>query len=754
MNRLTRLLALSLCLLPARPIVAAETEALYGFTPASSKIQRDWEAKFKAIPDPQIMRESMKRLSARPHHVGSPYDKENAEWILGQFKSWGLDAHIETFQVLFPTPKERVVELVGPTHFTAALAEPAVANDPTSNQQSEQLPTYNAYSIDGDVTAPLVYVNFGIPKDYETLERLGISVKGVIVIARYGNSWRGIKPKVAAEHGAVGCIIYSDPHEDGYAVDDVFPKGPMRNESGAQRGSVADIPLYPGDPLTPGVGATADAKRLPIKDAPTLTKIPVLPISYADAKPLLEALEGRAAPEEFRGGLPITYHIGPGPAKVHLKVQANWDIKTIYDVIAKIPGAVSPDQWVIRGNHHDAWVNGAQDPISGQVSLLEEARGMSELVKQGWKPARTIIFCAWDGEEPGLLGSTEWAELHGKELTQHAAIYVNSDSNARGYLRAEGSHCLESALNAVARDITDPEKNVSVWKRNQARLLTSENAEAKKEARSRSDQRIAPLGSGSDYSVFIDHLGVPSIDLGYSGEDPGGIYHSVYDDFFWYTHFCDTEFVYGRALAQTAGLMVMRFADADVLPYEFTNFADTMHKYAAEVKKLLADKQDAVRDLNQSIDQGLFDLVSDPRRPIGAPPREVIPLFINFAPLDNALAALDAGAAHYGKAAKAFGNQSSAPGALAELNGHLIQAERSLISAEGLPRRPWFKHLIYAPGFYTGYGAKTLPGIREGIEQKRYEEAEAEVTRVARVVGIYAEALERAAKELESIVPR
>src|SRR5436190_1056577 len=455
--------------------IASDELPLDGFSVANAPAERDWESKFRALPSAQNQRDYMQHLSARPHHVGSAYDKENAEWILARFKEWGWDAHIEDFDVLFPTPKRRLLELLAPIHYSAKLQEPPIAADPTSNQQSEQLPTYNAYSIDGDVTAPLVYVNYGLPKDYEALDRLGVSVKGAIVIARYGNSWRGIKPKVAAEHGAIGCIIYSDPHDDGYFEDDVFPEGPMRNENGVQRGSVLDMPIYPGDPLTPGVGAKGNVKRLTVKEAATITKIPVLPISYGDARPLLAALKGRMGPPEFRGGLNIPYHVGPGPAQVHLKLQFNWDIKPVYDVIAKIPGVESPDQWVVRGNHHDGWVNGAEDPISGQIALLEEARGLGELLKQGWKPKRTIIYCAWDGEEPMLLGSTEWAEYHGDELKQHAAIYINSDGNSRGYLEVEGSHSLEKFVNGVARDITDPEKNISVWKRSQARRLQSEN---------------------------------------------------------------------------------------------------------------------------------------------------------------------------------------------------------------------------------------------------------------------------------------
>ena len=742
-----------LCLIALLPLSAAspEDDTIYGFTAASSHAERDVENKFRTIPDPKNLRDYMQRLSARPHHVGSPYDKQNAEWILSQFKSWGLDAQIETFDVLFPTPKERVLELTEPTHYTAKLQEPAVSVDPTSNQQSEQLPSYNAYSINGDVTGRLVYVNYGLPRDYEELDRLGVSVKGAIVIARYGNSWRGIKPKVAAEHGAIGCIIYSDPRDDGYFQDDVFPDGPMRNENGVQRGSVMDMPTYPGDPTTPGVGSKGDVKRLALKDITTLTKIPTLPISYGDAKPLLSALKGPVAPESFRGALPITYHVGPGPAKVHLKVAFNWDIKPVYDIIAKIPGSEAPDQWVIRGNHHDGWVNGAEDPISGQVALLEEARGLSELLKQGWKPKRTIIYCAWDGEEPMLLGSTEWAEYHADELKQHAAIYINTDGNGRGFLQVEGSHSLEKFVNSVSRDITDPEKKISVWKRQQAARLTQGRMdgrpEDRKDARTRPDLRIGPLGSGSDYTAFVDHLGIASINAGFGGEDDGGIYHSVYDDFYWFTHFADKDFVYGQALAQTIGTMVIRFADADVLPYDYSDFADTIHKYSDELKTLLKNKQEQVRDRNQDIDDGMYSATSDPRRPTVAPPKEEVPPFLNFAPLDNAQNALDRSAQRYSKAMKAF--TASSGSASPALNAKLLQIERKLSNPDGLPRRSWYQNLIYAPGFYTGYGSKTLPGVREGIEEKHYQEADKEIIRVAQALQDYAAAIDSAADDLE-----
>jgi N-acetylated-alpha-linked acidic dipeptidase len=733
---------------------------LVGYSPQGSQSEREWEAKFRAIPDPANLREYMRRLSARPHHVGSAYDKDNAEWILAHFKEWELDAHIEQFDVLFPTPKVRVLEMLAPTKFTAKLEEPAVAVDPTSNQKSEQLPTYNAYSIDGDVTAPLVFVNYGLPEDYEKLDRLGVSVKGAIVIAKYLHSWRGIKPKVAAEHGAIGCLIYSEPQDDGYTVDNVFPLGPMRPPDGVQRGSVMDFASNsPGDPLTPGVGATLGAKRLALKDAKSLTKIPVLPISYGDAQPLLAALAGPMAPEEWRGSLPISYHVGPGPAQVHLKVAFNWDIKPVYDVIAKIPGSVAPDEWVIRGNHHDGWVNGAEDPISAQVALLEEARAMSILLKQGWKPRRTIIYCAWDGEEPMLLGSTEWVETHADELREHAAVYINTDGNDRGPLTMGGSHSLEQFINGVARDIDDPETKMTVWQRAQLSKIdeakTKSDADPKelrKELRQRADLRIDALGSGTDFTAFLDHIGVATLDLAYGGEDDGGIYHSIYDDFYWYTHFSDTDFVYGRALAQTVGTAVIRLADAEVLPFDFVDFADTVETYMKNLQKLLADKQEEVRERNQELDEGLFKATFDPRRPRVAPTREDVPPHLNFAPMQNAVDSLKQSAKHYQQAllqAQARLGDDSVAAKLGTLNKELIETERKLTNADGLPRRPWYKHLLYAPGVYSGYGAKTVPGVREGIELKKYAEADAEIVRVSKALEDEANLIDSAARELE-----
>lgn len=694
----------------------------------------NWETRFRAIPDTANLRAYMKHLSARPHHLGSAYDKQNAEWILAKFKEWGLDAKIESFEVLFPTPRERLVELLEPTQFKATLKEPALPDDPTSVQQDEQLPTYNAYSADGDVTAELVFVNYGVPADYEHLERLGISVAGKIVIAKYGGSWRGIKPKVAAEHGAVGCLIYSDPRGDGYYQGDVYPEGAWRSSTGVQRGSVMDMPLYPGDPLTPGVGATKDAKRLAQKDVKTFTAIPVLPLSHADAKPLLAALKGPVAPKSWRGALPLTYHIGPGPAKVHLKVQADWNMKTVYDVIGKIPGSEYPDEWIIRGNHHDAWVNGAQDPTSGMVALMEEARAMTTLVKRGWKPKRTLIYCAWDGEEEGLLGSTEWAETHAEELRQKAVLYINTDSNGRGFVNLSGSHILENFINDVIRDIDDPETDFSVWKRRQLRnIANAASTEQRKTLRQRKDLRIRALGSGSDYTVFLDHLGIPSLNVSYFGEGGGGVYHSIYDSFYWYTHFADTDFVYGRALAQTTGTAVIRFAEADILPYDFANFAETISRYVDDLQKLAEKMRADIEETNRQLDEGVFTATADPKGDgIQPPEKETPPPFFNFSPLKNAVNTLKQTADDYAKALDKF--KKSGKAMPAGFNKKLLRAEQKLTLNKGLPNRPWFKHQIYAPGFYTGYGVKTLPAVREAIEQKEWEQVDQNIEKVAIVL--------------------
>ncbi len=732
------------CLSSAAP---PDEKPLLGFGEASAPAQRALEAKLDGLVSTDNLRDWMKRLAARPHHLGSAYDKENAEFIAARFRDWGYETAIETFEVLFPTPKTRILEMTAPTTFKASLAEAPLAEDATSGQTDEQLPVYNAYSIDGDVSGELVYVNYGVPKDYEELERRGIDVKGKIVIARYYGSWRGIKPKVAAEHGAVGCIIFSDPHEDGFFQGDVYPKGAYRNGRGAQRGSVMDMPLYPGDPLTPGVGATPDAKRLPLKDAPTLTRIPVLPISYDDALPLLQKLEGPVVPEAWRGSLPVTYHFGPGPAKVHLQLEFNWKQVPTYNVIARMPGAERPEQWVIRGNHHDAWVNGASDPVSGMIALMEEARAVGELAKAGWRPKRTIVYCAWDGEEEGLLGSTEWGEAHEAELKEHAVAYVNSDGNGRGFLHVSGSHPLEKLVNQAARDVLDPQKKVSVAERARSLRLTRGSPEEQKETRDREDLRIGALGSGSDYTVFIDHLGIASLDVGFGGEGGGGEYHSIFDSIDHYFRFGDPGFPYGAALVKTAGRIVLRLADADLLPFDFTGSADAVGVYAKEVMKLADDQREETDRKNRLIREGRFEQAADPREPFVAPrAHEPVP-HLNFAPLQNAVDRLKRAAQDYDQARRRLekSGKPPAPEAARKVDDVVLRTERALAVPEGLPRRPWFRHAVYAPGFYTGYGVKTLPGIREALEERKWDEASAQVEVAAAALGRYAAEIDRAA---------
>jgi N-acetylated-alpha-linked acidic dipeptidase len=719
---------------------------LLGFSNDHASQQRALEARFDSHLDAANLREWLKRLSAHPHHVGSPYDKNNAEFMAGLFRSWGFQTEIEQFKVLFPTPKTRLLEMVAPARFKASLSEPPLAADSTSGQTAEQLPPYNAYSIDGDVTGDLVYVNYGVPKDYEELDRRGIDVKGKIAIARYGGSWRGIKPKVAAEHGAVGCIIFSDPSGDGYSQGDAYPKGGWRSDRSVQRGSVADMPTYSGDPLTPGVGATESARRLDLKDATTLTKIPVLPISYGDALPLLKAMAGPIAPEAWRGGLPIPYRLGPGPARVHLKVEFNWTMAPLYDVIARIPGAERPDEWVIRGNHHDAWVNGASDPLSGMVAELAEARALGELVKGGWKPKRTIIYAAWDGEEPGLLGSTEWAETHAEELRQHAAVYINSDSNSRGFFDAGGSHQLETFVNQVVRDVTDPEKGISVADRALASTILFGSPDQAQEARTTKALRLQPLGSGSDFTPFLQHLGIAALNIGYGGEEEYGQYHSIYDSFDHFVRFVDPTFAYGVALAKTGGRMVMRMADADVLPFDFDLFTTAVGRYADEVQKLAGTLRKETEDRNLGLDDKLYQAVDDPTQTWVTPKRlDPVP-FLDFSPLENAVAALKQSAAAYSKAIAAATAEGKEPPPEVQprLDDILMKSERALTTTAGLPRRPWYVHQIYAPGYYTGYGVKTLPAVREAIEQRQWREAEQQMSVVAGAIESFAKELDRA----------
>ena len=600
---------------------------LFGFTADESGAQESVEQRFDSDLNPADLSAWMKNLSSEANQVGSPHDKANAEFVRDQLKKWGWDAQIEVFYPLYPTLKEHTLELVAPTKFVASLKEPPVAGDETSSRTDGMGP-YNVYGADGDVTGDLVYVNYGMPDDYKDLARRGVDVKGKVVITRYGEGWRGLKPKLAQEHGAIACIIYSDPQGDGYAQGDVYPKGGWRPADGVQRGSVADMPLYSGDPLTPGVGATKNAKRLPISEAKALMKIPVIPISYSDAQPLLAALAGPVAPNAWRGALPITYHIGPGPAKVHLAISSDWGQKPVYDVIARIPGSQNPDEWIVRGNHRDGWVFGAWDPLSGHVDMMAEAKAIGALLKTGWRPKRTLVFASWDGEEPGLLGSTEWAETHAEELQHKAVLYLNSDINSRGFLEVGGSHSLQHLVNDVAAGVKDPETGATSQARLRAKTLVDgyekgASEQEKKDATMAAaggDLVIEALGSGSDFTPFLQHLGITSLSIQYGGEsDQAGVYHSKYDSFDHYVRFGDPGFVYGIAEAETVGHVILRVADADVLPLQFAGFAQAVDGYVGELHQLTDQKRKAAQELGKLLDQNAFTLASDPTRPVLAP---------------------------------------------------------------------------------------------------------------------------------------
>lgn len=698
----------------------AQAPGLRGFPDDAVAAQRQREEQFRKVPDSARLKEYMEAIAGEPHVAGQPSSKRVADYALAKFKSWGLDAQIEEFEAMMPWPLETSVELVAPEKYALKIKEPVLPEDPDSGDQT---PLYNAYSGDGDVTGDVVYVNYGMPADFEKLKELGISVKGKIVLARYGGGWRGIKPKVAYENGAIGCLIYSDPKDDGYFAGDVYPAGPYRPEFGAQRGSVMDMPVHAGDPLTPGWGSEAGGRKNRREDAVTILKIPVLPVSYGDALPILKQLKGPVAPTEWRGALPITYHIGPGPAKLHMKLAFDWKNRPLHDVIVTIPGTTRPDEWIIFGNHHDAWVSGADDPTSGAVALMETARGLSEMLKSGWRPSRTIKLALWDGEEWGLLGSTEWAEKHDAELKQKAVVYINSDGTGKGWLNAGGSHGLQQFLGEVAKDVMDPRTGKPVFEEARRRAVLGEPEADRKAAEADPSLRIAPLGSGSDFTPFLQHLTLSALSVGFGGESPGGVYHSAYDTLKWYQTYSDTDYSYGRTLSQITGTLLMRLADAPVLPFQFSDTADTLMRYVVELEKLAETKKDSNVDMT---------------------------------PVRNAVEALRKAGVTYEKAYSSLGKVPAATiggrKELQALNKLLQSSEQKLGNSDGLPRRDWFKHEIYAPGFYTGYGVKTMPQIREGLEEGRYTEAQGGVRTVSAAVKALAAQVDQAAQALQQVV--
>src|SRR5579883_56879 len=671
----------------------AQLSNIRGFPASAQPAERRLEQQAQSAASAAHIRAYWENMASEPHQAGSPRSRSVALYIAGLLREWGLDASVERFEALMPYPTVRQVEMIAPRRFTAALREPPVAEDPNSSDP-HQLPTFNAYAASGDVTGEVVYANFGLPADYDWLDKHGISVKGKIVLTRYGKSWRGIKPKVAAEHGAIACLIYSDPHEDGYFEDDTYPKGPMRPDDGVQRGSVLDMPLYPGDPLSPGWASEKGARKLYRSEAKSLMTIPVLPLSYADAAPILEELTGPVVPRDWRGALAITYHAGPGASVVHIKTDYDWTTKPLFDVIATIPGSEEPDRWVLAGNHHDAWVNGADDPVSGSAALLETARSLAALKKQGWQPRRTIKICFWDGEEFGLLGSTEWAEKHQSELREKAVAYLNSDSTAKGWIHISGSHTLESFAAEVASSIQQPGTNQTLLEAAVHHPPSADTDDEPAAGKGEKPFSIGTLGAGSDYVAFLDFLGIASMNEGFGGQTKSGIYHSVYDSIYWYEHFSDGTFADGEALSRFTATALLRLANAPVLPFEFTRFATTVEGYVSEIDK--EAQQNNVR--------------------------------VNLSPLQHELDTLKENGTRFNNELEAALSKDTLDATrLAKLNDTLLRTERVLTRSEGLPNRSWYKHQIYAPGFYTGYGVKTIPGVREAVDSRNAPLARREV---------------------------
>ncbi|WP_434027205.1 transferrin receptor-like dimerization domain-containing protein [[Pseudomonas] boreopolis] len=750
MTPVPRALLLALSLVPV--LAAAQPAPLPGYDAPSADAQRALETRFDALVKQADYAGWLKRWSSRPNQVGAPHNLENARDLQARFEEYGWDARIETFEVLWPSPKSSSLELLGARPYKARLKEPSLPGDATSTQTEDVLPPYVIYAGNGEVAGDLVYVNYGIAEDYEALARNGVDVRGKIVIARYGKGWRGLKPRLAQEHGAIGAIIYSDPRDDGFFQNLAYPDGPARNQWSVQRGSVANFAIYPGDPLTPGVGATAGAKRLKVEEAGSVLKIPTLPISWGDAQPLLAALRGPVAPEDWRGALPITYRIGgDGSAQVRLKVDAEWGRKTIYNVIATLRGSEYPDQWVVRGNHRDAWVFGASDPLSGTTALLAEAQAIGELARQGQRPKRTLVYASWDGEEAGLLGSTEWAEQHADELRRKAVLYVNSDGNGRGFLNAGGSHALQRLVNGVAADLRDPDSGVSVLERQRARARLDALApgakpaqkDTGKKAAAGEDLPIKALGSGSDYSPFLQHLGLATLDLGYGGQGDGrGVYHSLYDSYDYFSRYIDPKFEYLPLLAQTAGRAVLRVANAPVLPQRPGDFADAVDGWVKELKQQADGDRESTRVQAELVRTGAYRAVDDPNRPLQAPaPKADVPA-IDFSPLEQAVARLQASGKRYDKALAERGAALDAA-TRGKLNASLQRLDQTLLAEEGLPGRPWYRNLIYAPGLATGYEVKTLPGVREALEDRRWDDLRRYIGRTAAVLDAYRAEVER-----------
>jgi N-acetylated-alpha-linked acidic dipeptidase len=693
MNRSVRrscsvaILCSGVLLMGAMTRVAREQATIRGFASARVAEEQALEQKLRTIPDPAHAESNLRHLTSEPHLAGTDASKRVAEWLRSQYESYGFDAKIVSYNVWLAQPKEVRLELTAPQKQTLATPEEPIHEDKDTFDKRAVM-AFNAYVPSADVTAPVVYVNYGTQEDYRVLDSMGISVAGKIVLTRYGKCYRGIKTKLAEEHKAVGVIIYSDPEDDGYDAGDMFPRGPWRPMSGIQRGSVEYTQIYPGDPLTPGVAATPDAKRLAPADAKNLSRIPTLPINPQDGAAILSKLDGPHVPRPWQGGLPFTYHVGAGAATAHIKLVMDYAQRSIYDVIAKLHGS-SDDEWVVLGNHHDAWVFGAVDPSSGTATMLEAARALGDLARNGWKPRRTIVICEWDGEEEGLIGSTEWVEQNRAELQAKAIVYLNTDVGVAGpNLSASAVPSLKEFVRDATRAVTNPQSGESVyetWRAHDARAAVEELGSARPsgQAEASGEAPVSALGAGSDFCPFLDFAGIASADVGFVGDY--GVYHSLYDDFYWMKKFGDPEFKYHATLAKIIGTMALRLDEADVLPFDYG-------AYAAEISRATQEMQ------KRAGEQG-----------------------INAAevkPVVDAASQLSESAAKLAHALQSGGGYSVDLAAQARLNRDLATVDQSLLDPDGLQGRTWYKHTIYAPGSYAGYAAEILPGPSEALDRK------------------------------------
>jgi N-acetylated-alpha-linked acidic dipeptidase len=730
------------------------------FSRAAESAPQQTEEKFKTEVSSERIGGYIRDMTARPNYPGAPFANALAQQTLALFEGWGWEAKIETFSVMFPRAVEQTVELLGAEPYRASIHEGPIAGDHYTENQAEILQPQYVYGPDGDITAPLVYVNLGLRDDYETLERRGVSVKGRIVIARIGALWRGGKVQLAAEHGAVGILIYSDPKEDGYYRDSPYPTGAARTPDGVQRGSVL-YGKYPGDPLTPGQAALPGVKRLS-KDDPstTIARIPAVPLSYTDAQHLLAALGGQVAPEAWRGALPITYRLGPTAENVHLKVRYDWKELSWRDVIARLPGSVWPEELIIRGNHRDGWVYGARDPHSGHSAMLEEARVLGKLYREGWRPKRTIIYASWEGEEQGLIGSTEWTEAHRQQLLDHAVVYMNTDSAGKGSLTGTGSAGFATFISQVAAGVADPDSNISALQR--ARVAARDSiyelpssvgvgvpARARQYDFANDRLILDQPGYSSDHQAFVSNLGIATLNMAFSDDAiAGGEYHTSYDDFDYYTRFVDPGFKYGKAAAQLNGVAIMRLSTINVLPLRFDATAAAVSSEVEGVKHLYTTMVERARRMNQSLDDNAFAVLRDPARPI-KPPRRESPPALDFGPLDAASAAVNASARNFMSVADSLGPLPNAQ--TAKLNRALLQVEHAFLRPAGLPGRPYYKNELYSPGRL--WDTVPFPAVGDAMLDGHWEVAQEQlVMATATVLGI-AQSIDAAAKEIVALRP-